>query len=119
MQFSCIGFVIYYRERGLETNGFYTRRLYSNSGSRNRSYWNRSSCNVYYYREMVLKYLKEVTQWNDSTPNHIYIFDDKDQNVGYIKDGTCQKIMYKSPMKGFSKSRRKFVEIKYNTLLGL
>ena len=68
---------------------------------------------------MVLKYLKEITEWNDSTPNHTYIFDEKDQNVGYIKDGTCQKIMYKNPLKGFSKSRRKFVEIEYKTLLGL
>ena len=117
MQFSCIGFVIYYKARGLETNG--TRRHHRSFGSRNRSYWHRSSCDVYYYREMVLKYLKEITEWNDSTPNHTYIFDEKDQNVGYIKDGTCQKIMYKNPLKGFSKSRRKFVEIEYKTLLGL
>ena len=117
MQFSCIGFVIYYKARGLETNG--THRHDRSFGSRNRSYRHRSSCDVYYYREMVLKYLKEITEWNDSTPNHTYIFDEKDQNVGYIKDGTCQKIMYKNPLKGFSKSRRKFVEIEYKTLLGL
>mgnify|MGYP003324571640 CR=1 FL=1 len=39
------------------TNG--TRRHDRSFGSRNRSYRHRSSCDVYYYREMVLKYLKE------------------------------------------------------------
>ena len=97
----------------------YASRHHRSFGSRNCSYRHRSSCDVYYYREMVLKYLKEITEWNDSTPNHTYIFDEEDQNVGYIKDGTCQKIMYKNPLKGFSKSRRKFVEIEYKTLLGL
>jgi hypothetical protein len=32
--------------------------------------------------------------------------------VGYIKTGTKDEIIFKSPMKQFSKSRRKFVELK-------
>ena len=66
-----------------------------------------------------MKYLKEVTNWSDSTPNHVYIFNDKDENVGYIIDGTVQKIFFEKPYKNFSKSRRKFIKIEYKTLLGL
>ena len=41
-----------------------------------------------------MKYLKEVTNWSDSTPNHVYIFNEGDENVGYIIDGTVQKIFF-------------------------
>lgn len=60
-----------------------------------------------------MKFLKEITNWTESpsTPNHTYIFNDTGQNVGYIKQGTSEQIMFTKPMKQFSKSRRKFVEV--------
>ena len=34
-------------------------------------------------------YLKEITDWGEQkVPNHTYIFNEKNQNVGYIKTGT-------------------------------
>ena len=40
-------------------------------------------------------YLKEITDWSDAkcnVPNHTYIFNEKNQNVGYIKTGTKEEI---------------------------
>ena len=57
-----------------------------------------------------MKYLKEITDWD--IPNHTYMLNDKNELVGYIKTGTKEEIIFKSPMKQFSKSRRKFVQLK-------
>ena len=88
--------------------------LCGSSNTRNRSYRHRSSCDVYYYREMVLKYLKEITQWTDApnTPNHTYIFDENNACVGYIPTGTKEETIFTQPIKNFSKTRRRFVELK-------
>ena len=59
---------------------------------------------------MELTYLKEITDWEVS--NHTYIVNKYLHLVGYIKTGTKKEIMFKSPMKQFSKSHRKFVELK-------
>ena len=62
-----------------------------------------------------MKYLKEITDWTESkttVPNHTYIVNDAGQLVGYIKTGTKEEIIFKSPMKQFSKSRRKFITLK-------
>ena len=61
-----------------------------------------------------MKYLKEITPWPKApdTPNHTYIFNEKDENVGYIKTGTTEEIYFSKPSKQFSKSRRKFVQLK-------
>tara|TARA_Y200000002_G_scaffold14855_1_gene11823 strand:+ start:753 stop:947 length:195 start_codon:yes stop_codon:yes gene_type:complete len=62
-----------------------------------------------------MKYLKEITDWSDakcSVPNHTYMVNDAGHLVGYIKTGTKEEIIFKSPMKQFSKSRRKFVDLK-------
>ena len=56
-------------------------------------------------------YLKEITKWDDPIPNHTYIFNEKNQNVGYIKVGTTEEIFYAKPSVLFSKSRRQFVEV--------
>jgi hypothetical protein len=59
-------------------------------------------------------YLKEITDWSDSkvnVPNHTYIVNKQLQLVGYIKTGTKEEIIFKSPMKQFSKSRRKFITL--------
>ena len=57
-----------------------------------------------------MEYLQEVTDWGDNTPNHTYIVNKQGQLAGYIKAGTTEEIMFKSPMKQFSKSRRKFLK---------
>ena len=61
-----------------------------------------------------MKYLKEITKWSESpnTPNHTYIFNEKNENVGYVKTGTNQEIYYSKPSKQFSKSSRKFIQLK-------
>ena len=64
---------------------------------------------------MALTYLKEITDWRDcgcNIPNHTYIFNEKKLNVGYIKTGTRKQIFYGKPSKLFSKSRRKFDQLK-------
>jgi len=51
-------------------------------------------------------YLKEITDWK--FPNNTYIVNKKMELVGYIKEGTKEEIIFKTPMKNFSKSWRKF-----------
>jgi hypothetical protein len=52
--------------------------------------------------------LKETTIWpNAATPNHVYLVDG-DALVAYIRQGTSEPTYFKQPIKGFSKSRRKF-----------
>ena len=58
-----------------------------------------------------MEYLQEITDWGDNTPNHIYIVNPAGQLAGYIKQGTTEEIWFKSPMKQFSKSRRKFKKL--------
>ena len=64
--------------------------------------------------EEGMKYLKEITPWPKApeTPNHTYIFNENDENVGYIMTGTTEEIYFSKPSKQFSKSRRKFVQLK-------
>ena len=62
---------------------------------------------------MSLTYLKEITDWGDQkVPNHTYIFNDKNENVGYIITGTKEEIFNKKPSKLFSKARRQFIKLK-------
>ena len=61
-----------------------------------------------------MKYLKEITDWSESktiVPNHTYIVDDAGHLVGFIKTGTKEEIIFKKPLKQFSKSRRKFITL--------
>jgi len=59
-----------------------------------------------------MKYLKEITEWDSNIPNHTYILNDKNELVGYIKTGTKDEIIFKTPMKQFTRTRRKFVQLK-------
>ena len=59
-----------------------------------------------------MKYLKEITEWDTDISNHTYMVNDAGHLVGYIKTGTKEETIFNSPMKQFSKSRRKFVELK-------
>ena len=62
---------------------------------------------------MALTYLKEITDWGEhKVKPPTYIFNEKGQNVGYIKTGTKEELFYKTPSKLFSKSRRKFIKLK-------
>lgn len=58
--------------------------------------------------------VKETTKWpSKSTPNHTYLLDGT-RLVAYIRKGTTEPYWFKSPIKGFSKTGRKFVELKLN-----
>lgn len=58
--------------------------------------------------------LKEVTVWTDgTTANHTYLLDG-DNMVAYIKKGSPDPFYFKRPIKGFSRSGRKFEELKTN-----
>lgn len=58
--------------------------------------------------------LKETTVWKDgSTSNHTYLLSG-DSLVAYIRKGTTEPFYFKTPIKGFSKSHRKFEEVKPN-----
>lgn len=53
--------------------------------------------------------LKETTVWpNKASPNHTYLLDG-DKLVAYIRYGTAEARYFTSPIRGFSKSGRKFV----------
>ena len=53
--------------------------------------------------------LKETTEWpNKASPNHTYLLDGNNL-VAYIRYGTTEAKYFTSPIKGFSKSGRKFV----------
>jgi hypothetical protein len=60
-------------------------------------------------------YLLETTDWGDSTPNHIYIFENKKSSkcIGYIPAGGSEISLFVKPMP-FDKRKRTFKEIKLN-----
>jgi len=62
-----------------------------------------------------MKFLKEITTWDSvkefAVPNHTYIVNDDGHLVGYIKTGTKKEIIFQKPIKSFSKSRRRFVNL--------
>lgn len=58
--------------------------------------------------------LRETTIWpNKATPNHMYLLDGTNL-VAYIRQGTREPTYFKQPIRGFSKSGRKFVELTDN-----
>lgn len=60
-----------------------------------------------------MKYLKEITGVADGFryPEHIYILNEAGKLVGYIKENTDDIKIFNKPL-SFSKSRRKFTEVK-------
>ena len=62
-----------------------------------------------------LRAFKEITLWDDlgyEVPNHIYILNAQGQLVGMRSTTTKVYKEFSKPMKSFSKSRRKFIELK-------
>ena len=58
--------------------------------------------------------IKEITAWKDgTTANHTYLLDGNNL-VAYIKKGDTTPFYFKSPIKGFSKTGRKFETLKKN-----
>jgi hypothetical protein len=58
--------------------------------------------------------LKEITVWDSpQAPNHTYLLDGTNL-VAYIKQGDTEPFYFKNPIKGFSKSGRKFETLKVN-----
>ena len=62
---------------------------------------------------MKFSYLKETTKFDVdyNVPMHTYIMQGS-KCVGYIKEGTEEKIMFNKPSVQFSKKGRTFVEVK-------
>ena len=62
--------------------------------------------------------LKEITKWDKvnhfTVPAHTYILNEKGELEAFIKEGTEEYVKFKKPMKGFSKSYRKFKEVELN-----
>lgn len=59
-----------------------------------------------------MKYFQEVTEWEDSTPNHIYYMnDERSFMVGYIQQGAKELFKFKNPIR-IDLRGRKFVELK-------
>lgn len=54
---------------------------------------------------------KEITDW--TTPNHTYLLDGNNL-VAYIQEGETEPFYFKNPIKGFDRSRRKFIELTDN-----
>ena len=63
----------------------------------------------------MLKAYKELTKWDDlgyAVPNHTYIINEHGHLVGFRSTTTKEYKQFNKPMKTFSKSRRKFIELK-------
>ena len=53
---------------------------------------------IYSLWQIIIIIHKEITDWSDAgcnVKNHTYIFNDKNENVGYIITGTKEEIFYK------------------------
>jgi len=57
--------------------------------------------------------LRETTVWGGNAPNHTYLLDGNTL-IAYIRAGTASPYYFKSPIRGFSKSGRKFVPVEPN-----
>ena len=68
---------------------------------------------------MSIYFMKEVTEldgaWAGRVPQHTYIFNGS-ALIGYIKEGTSEKIIFKNPSKKFDKRGRKFLKVKEGDL---
>lgn len=63
-------------------------------------------------RRTLVIAIKEITVWKDgSTANHTYLLDG-DRMVAYVRKGTTEPFYFKTPIRGFSRSYRKFVELR-------
>ena len=52
--------------------------------------------------------LEEITDWgNNLTPNHTYLLEG-DSMVAYIRAGTVEPYYFRSPIRGFSRTGRRF-----------
>lgn len=62
-----------------------------------------------------LKAFKEITEWGDlgyNVLNHTYILNSQGHCVGFRSTTSKKYKEFNQPMKNFSKSRRKFIELK-------
>jgi len=62
----------------------------------------------------MLRAFKEITKWDDleyNVPNHTYILDSDGHCVGFRSTTTKIYTEFNKPMKRFSRSRRKFIEL--------
>lgn len=63
---------------------------------------------------MKISYLKETTDWRKCDyvqPQHIYMVESGGSLLGYVKNGTTTPFWFSKPMRQWSQTRRKFVEL--------
>jgi len=59
----------------------------------------------------MAKFIKELTEWSDATPNHTYlVVDTREKMLGYVRCDTGVLQMFKKPLP-FDVRRRKFKEV--------
>ena len=59
-----------------------------------------------------MKFYQETTEWDNRTPNHVYLLDDsKSKMFAYVRAGTKSVFSFKTPIP-ISTRGRKFVEVK-------
>ena len=59
-----------------------------------------------------MKWMREITEWAEPTPNHLYLLtDDKSKMIAYVKEGTNEHKVFSKPL-GFDPRGRKFKEVK-------
>lgn len=61
----------------------------------------------------IIETITEITKWDEveyNVPAHTYHLNKYGHLISYIKEGTSKVIKFKSPIKAFSKARRKFIK---------
>lgn len=57
-----------------------------------------------------MPWMKETTEWRDSTPNHTYFLNSGGKMVAYLPLGKSEPVVFAVP-RGFDKRGRKFVRV--------
>lgn len=65
-----------------------------------------------------MKAIREITEWDDNTPNHSYLLNDAGKLIAYKKQSNESWEVIDTPMM-FSRTRRKFKNIDIPVILGL
>ncbi len=61
-----------------------------------------------------MKYIRETTDWQKcdyAQPQHIYMVESSGALAGYVKNGTTTPVWFNKPLRQWSQTRRKFVEL--------
>lgn len=57
-----------------------------------------------------MQILKEITEWEIPTPNHVYAVNDAGKLVAYMREGTNEWLLFEKP-RMFDRRYRKFIKL--------